>query len=152
MKRIVALVSTVAAVGIVATSGSATTAKRSGALHVTKECSEYFGGIGEFCTITSSNIAVIKPGMRVFYFASPGPAGLDSDIALSSGQGGAAVGHVVLDFATNQGRVTFSAGTGTFRGFHADVAVSVDASGVWHWDGTYSFTRGGGGGDDDGDD
>ena len=142
MKRILALVLAVTATGIVATAGSATATKRSHALHVTKECGDYHGQVGEFCTITSSNISVIEPGMRVFYFAVPGPDGvLDSDIALSSGHGGATVGHVVLDLTTAQGRVTFLGGTGRFRGFRAKARVSVDKDGVWHWDGTYGFSR-----------
>ena len=141
MKRILVLVLAVTAFGIVATADSATATKRSRALHVTKECGDYHGQVGEFCTITSSNISVIEPGMRVFYFAVPGDGVLDSDIALSSGHGGAAVGHVVLDLATGQGRVTLSGGTGRFRGFRAKVRVSVDTDGVWHWDGTYSVNR-----------
>ena len=148
MKRILALSSSVVAAAFLATAGSAmhssaTHSKpRSGQLHITKECGDYHGQVGEFCTITSSNISVIEPGMRVFYFAVPGPDGvLDSDIALSSGHGGATVGHVVLDLTTAQGRVTFSGGTGRFRGFRAKARVSVDKDGVWHWDGTYGFSR-----------
>jgi hypothetical protein len=143
MKRAFALVSAVTAAAVVVTAGSATAmhAKRSRALHVTKECSQYHGRVGEFCTITSSNIPAIQPGMNVFYLATPGTGVLDSDIALSSGHGGAAVGHVVLDLNTAQGRVAFSAGTGRFAGFHADARVSVDSKGVWHWDGTYAFSR-----------
>lgn len=142
MKRILALISSVVAAAVLATAGTAMQAKpRSGPLHVTKECSQYDGSAGSFCTITSSNISAIKPGMRVVYRQPLGDGVLDTDIVLSSGRGPAAFGHVVLDLATAQGRVTLSGGTGKFRGFHADVAVSVDASGVWHWDGTYSFTR-----------
>jgi hypothetical protein len=128
----------VAAVAAVATTASAAehSVARSGALHLTKDCGEYKGGIGEFCTIKSSNIGVIEPGMRVFYLATPGADGvLDSDIALSSGHGGAAVGHVVV--GATGGRVTLSAGTGRFRRFRARARVSVDDSGLWHWDGTY---------------
>ena len=140
MKRAFLLVSAIAAAGIVATTGSAMHAKRSGALHVTKECSQYHGRVGEFCTITSSNIRAIKPGMRVVYLSAPGNGVLDSNIVLRSRHGGAAFGHVVLNLAPPpQGRVTFSGGTGRFTHFQADAAVSVDSSGVWHWDGTYSF-------------
>ena len=105
---------------------------------MTKECSEYHGQAGEFCTITSSNVPQIKAGMRVVYLQALGQNGLDSDIVLSRDHGSAAFGHVVLNATTS--RVTFSGGTGAFGGFEADVAVS-EASGVWHWDGTYSFTR-----------
>ena len=135
MNRTIALVLAAAAAGILATAGSAT--PRSGALHVTKECSEYHGAAGEFCTITSSNVPQIKAGMRVVYLQPLGQNGLDSDIVLSRGRGSAAFGHVVLNATTS--RVTFSGGTGAFTGFEADAVVS-EASGVWHWDGTYAFT------------
>ena len=51
--------------------------ERNRALHVTKECSDYHGAAGEFCTITSSNLARIKVGSRVYYDQPAGiPAGL----------------------------------------------------------------------------
>jgi hypothetical protein len=112
---------------------------RSGALHVTKECSQYNGTVESFCTITSSNINAIKPGMRVVYLQALGQDGsLDSDIVLSAEHGSAASGHVLLNSTASQ--VTFSGGTGKFAGFHANAVVSVNSAGVWHWDGTYSFT------------
>ena len=128
------------AFAVASSAGSTGASPRSGALHVTKECSEYNGLAGAFCTITSSNIPQIKPGMRVVYLQPFGPNGLDSDIVLSRGHGSAAFGHVVLNATTS--RVTISAGRGAFVGFQADVDVSVDAAGVWYWDGTYSFTPG----------
>jgi hypothetical protein len=143
MKRSFILLVAVAAAGVLAAVGSADATPRSGALHVTKECSDYHGLAGEFCTITSSNIPQIKPGMRVVYLQPLGPNGLDSDIVLSKGHGSAAFGHVVLNATTS--RVTFSGGTGAFAGFQADVVVSVVLVGgaqVWHWDGTYSFSGG----------
>ena len=103
MKRALMLVSAIAAAGIVATAGSAT--PRSGALHVTKECSEYQGQAGEFCTITSSNVPQIKAGMRVVYLQAFGQNGLDSDIVLLQGHGSAAFGHVVLERHDEPGHV-----------------------------------------------
>jgi hypothetical protein len=141
MKRTFALVSALAAVGIAATAGSAMDAKRGGALHVTKECSQYNGSVGSFCTITSSNIGAIEPGMKVVYLAEPGNSVLDADIVLSFGQGDAALGHVLLDLGRAKGRVSFSGGSGRFAGFRAHAHVSVDSTGQWHWDGAYSFTR-----------
>ena len=142
------LLATVAAGAFAVASSAGTTGSspRSGALHVTKECSEYNGLAGAFCTITSSNIPQIKAGMRVVYLQPLGQNGLDSDIVLSRGHGSAAFGHVVLNATTS--RVTFSSGRGAFVGFQADVAVSVDAAGVWYWDGTYSFASGAGDEDD----
>jgi hypothetical protein len=137
----------ITAVFALAPASQAGNSPRSGALHVTKECSEYNGAVGEFCTITSSNIPAIEPGMKVVYLATPAGGALDADLALGFGQG-TALGHVVLDLSTGSGRVTFSTGTGRFGRFRADVAVSVDQAGVWHWDGRYRFGRS----DDDGDD
>ena len=62
MKRSWILLLALAAAGIVASVGSARGAHstpRSGALHVTKECSDYHGQVGEFCTITYSNLPEI---------------------------------------------------------------------------------------------
>ena len=40
---------------------------RSGVLHATKACPDYHGNAGDFCSITSSNVAMIEPGSKVFY-------------------------------------------------------------------------------------
>ncbi len=114
---------------------------RSGDLHVTKECSAYTGLAGQFCTITSSNLEAIEVGSRVVYAQAAGAGSLDSDIVLEAGPGNTAAGHVVLDLAAGSGVVTFSGGTGKFTGFQARVDVSADSTGLWHWEGTYSFSE-----------
>jgi hypothetical protein len=112
---------------------------RSGELHVTKECSQYTGAAGSFCTITAANITEIKVGSKVFYDQADGiPAGvLDSNVVLDAGRGNRAVGRCTLDDTTNLGLCTFSDGTGQFTGFHA--RVNVDCRSVCRWDGTYRF-------------
>jgi hypothetical protein len=143
MKRTLAVVLALAAAGVVATTGSASSTKRSGALHVTKECGDYHGAAGEFCTITSSNIPAIKQGMRVVYAsAADFTAGvLDSDLVIDGPGHNAAFGHVVLDLATFTGVVTLSGGTGRFSHFHAGpLAVACAAFPACSWDGTYGFT------------
>jgi hypothetical protein len=106
---------------------------------VTKECSQWDGTVGSFCTITSSNIPAIEPEMKVVYLAAVDNGVLDSDLALGFGQG-TALGHVVLNLGPPpSGRVRFSVGTGRFKGFRADAVVSVDKDGVIHWDGRYKF-------------
>jgi hypothetical protein len=67
MKHTLALVLAIAAGATIAAASSATPTARSGALHVTKECSQYNLNAGDFCTITSSNINAIKAGTRVVY-------------------------------------------------------------------------------------
>jgi hypothetical protein len=118
---------------------------QAGALHVTKECSQYQGQAGQFCTIKSSNIPWIRAGMRVVYAdaADFGTLMLDTDVVLSAGNGSAAFGHVDLNLATALGTVTFDGGSGAFKTFHATATVTVTDRGqpteLWHWDGTYSF-------------
>jgi hypothetical protein len=107
---------------------------------VTKECSQYNGKAGSFCTITSSNLAAIKVGSKVFYDQRDGIVQglLDSNIVLDAGNGDRAMGRCTLDDATNLGLCTFSDGTGQFTGFHA--RVQVDCRTSCRWDGTYKFS------------
>lgn len=118
---------------------------RSGFLQVDKECSEYQGQAGQFCTITSSDISEITPGSKVVYTQPAGiPAGmLDSNVVLDAGDGSRAIGRCSLDFATGLGLCTFSDGMGRFAGFHARVEVSPPKyeGDDWHWRGTYGFNR-----------
>jgi len=113
--------------------------QRTSDLHVTKECSEYTGAAGSFCTITSSNVRRIPVGTRVSYDQAAGiPAGLlDSNVVLDAGNGNRAVGRCTLDAATALGLCTFSDGTGTLAGFHA--RVDVDCTLGCRWDGSYGF-------------
>jgi len=141
MKRTLVLVLAVVAAGIAGTAGSAT--PRSGALHVTKECSQYAGLAGQYCTITSSNIPAIKVGSKVVYASAAGdptPGQLNSDLIIDGPGNNTAYGHVVLDLSTFTGVVTFSGGTGEFRWFHARAIVSPLGWPNFAWDGTYSFT------------
>jgi hypothetical protein len=128
------------AAGITAVASQAGNSPRSGALHATKECSQYTGQAGSFCTITSSNLNAIDAGAKVIYTQAAGAAGLDSDLVLYTGPGNSAFGHVTLSFATLSGVVRFSGGTGQFSGFEANVIVTYNANtNLWYWDGTYSF-------------
>jgi hypothetical protein len=115
---------------------------RSGQLHLAKECTEYTGLAGSFCTFTYSNLRQIDIGSRVFYDQAPGiPEGLlDSNVVLDAGNGNRAVGRCTLDFATGRGLCTFSDGIGDLAGFEARVDVLCPGDGLHcTWDGTYGF-------------
>ena len=141
MKRSFTLIAAIAVTAMVA--GSAQATPRSGALHVTKECSQYDFSAGSFCTITSSNIPQIKPGMRVVYRQAFGQSGLDSDLVIDGPGNNDAFGHVVLDPATLTGVVTLSGGTGRFTNLDAGpLTVACPAYPACSWDGPYSFTSG----------
>jgi hypothetical protein len=115
---------------------------RSGALHVTKECSTYTGHAGDICTITSSSLQEIEAGSRVVYASDAVGASLDTDVRLDPpGPGNnAAFGHCALSLETGIGVCTFSGGTGKFTQFHATIAVSYLGGPNFAWDGTYSFS------------
>jgi hypothetical protein len=126
-------------------SASFSKSSRRGVLHATKECSQYFGNAGDFCTITSSSLEQIEAGSRVVYATALAGGKLDSDIVLQPpGRGNSmAFGHVTLDLTASppHGLVTFSGGTGRFKHFHATVVVSLLGDGPdWNWDGPYSFS------------
>ena len=142
-RAIFGLLVAVVMVGALATAASAanTDTPRSGELHVTKECSQYSGNAGGFCTILGSNLNAIRAGMKVVYTSAPVFPCLCTDLVLDGPGNNNAYGHVTLDLQTFTGVLTFSGGTGRFSGFHANVAVTVTADGVWHWDGTYRFTQ-----------
>ena len=117
--------------------------RRSGALHVTKECSQYTRLAGSFCTITSSNLKQIAVGTKVIYQKASGPTVLDTDVILQPPRGkSVAYGHVVLNLVTAQGVVTLSGGTGKFRGIRARADITHLTGKNWAWDGTYSFRHG----------
>ena len=113
------------------------------AFHATKDCSGFTGLVGAFCTFRSANVKAFKMGSRVFYFQRAGRTTLDSDIVVYVGPGTVATGHCFLRFATGIGLCTISDGTGALAGFRARLRVTADSSiaELWHWDGTYSFSR-----------
>jgi len=109
--------------------------------HLTKTCppDQYQGQIGGYCTVTSSNVAAIPAGTKIFYAQAAGPTSLDSDVILYAGPGNTATGHCALDFTTGLGECTLSGGTRRLDGIRARVDVSHLGGDDWAWDGTYRF-------------
>ena len=100
---------------------------------------DYYGGIGAYCTVTSSNVPAIRVGTKIFYAQAGAPDGsLDSDVILYAGPGNTATGHCTVDPA-GSGRCTLSGGTGTLDGIRARVVVSYLGGFDFAWDGTYRF-------------
>jgi hypothetical protein len=114
------------------------------AFHVTKDCSGFTGLVGAYCTIRSSTVKALKVGSKIFYVQVAGKTALDSDTVIYVKQGTVATGHCFLRHATGAGLCTISDGTGKLAGFNARMRVKADPSipGLYHWDGTYSFSRG----------
>jgi len=120
----------------------ASASPRTGTLKIYKECSEYTGLSGSFCTIKSSSLKEIKAGSKVFYLQ---PKSLASNVILDPpGPGNdKAYGRCSLNKAGN-GMCVFTHGTGVFKGFHANLRVThlgdPSASPFYYWDGPYSFS------------
>jgi hypothetical protein len=115
--------------------------EQKGDIHILKECSQYNFMPGGFCTIGSSDFALIPPGTKIYYDQAPGiPAGLlDSNVVLDAGAGNRAVGRCTVYLETFAGLCTFSDGTGYFAGFQARFEVSYPGGPNYRWDGTYSI-------------
>lgn len=119
---------------------------RFGQLHVIKNCDNYTGQAGSYCTIASSNVTEVA-GATVFYdqaFGVPNPnppnGMLDSNVLLYAGTGDWAVGRCTLDGNTNLGLCTFSDGVGKLSGFHARLTVApASGNNNYSWDGPYYF-------------
>jgi hypothetical protein len=125
--------------------------RRTGDVHIIKECSHYTGAAGSYCTITESNVAELPTGSLVnydqgIYVPASGsfPRGLlDSNVVLDAGNGNAAIGRCTLNGANNLGVCTFTDGTGNLAGFHARVNIAPTTGAYYSWIGTYHFAEGG---------
>jgi hypothetical protein len=132
---------------LVAVSGSIPVSAEEGRaapLRVTKECSNFTGRAGSYCSITSSNLPAIQVGASVFYTQAPvdptsaeGSAiALDSNVVLFNPTGDWATGRCTLG-TTGHGLCTFTDGVGRLAGFHARVAVAPIGGPNFSWIGTY---------------
>jgi hypothetical protein len=148
-KRVLGLATAVALLAALGLSVSAASSQNQAlrgtqAFHATKDCSGFTGLVGAYCTIRSSNVKALKVGSKIFYFQQAGKTALDSDIVIYVRRGTVATGHCLLRSAAAVGLCTISDGTGTLTGFQLRVRVKASSSipKLWHWDGTYSFSRG----------
>lgn len=108
-------------------------------LHVTKDCGTFNGVNPSYCTITVSNLALIPIGSKIWY---TGPVltnsyFLSSNVTLDAAHGNTATGYCMFEASTSKGLCTFWKGTGTLAGFTSVVDVSIDAAGLWRFDGMY---------------
>jgi len=114
---------------------------RAGTFHAHKNCAEYSGLGGGFCTLTESTLKQIPVGTKVVYASAATATALSSDLMLVPPNAGNSVafGHVELNRVTRTGILTFSGGTGKFQHFSANVTITFLYPLNWAWDATYSF-------------
>ena len=134
MKRLLVLVAAVvAAVSVSVGVAASAPWHRSGILHVTKECSQYTGEAGSFCTVTSSNLKAIPVGTRDVGLGAVGTDGsVDFDIVFETRGANAAFGHATICGTCEVGTVTFDGGTGEFKKFHANLVLYCPIGGIAH--------------------
>ena len=142
LPRLVLVGAAIAALTVLVPSVSAAS-PHGGALHVQKECHEYTGLAGGFCTITSSNLAEIPVGSRVVFASAASAYWLSSDFVLNPPGSGtsSADGHCDVNLTTDLGLCTFFGGTGNLTGFQASAVVAYAGGNIWYADGTYGFAR-----------
>jgi hypothetical protein len=115
-------------------------------LTVTKECGVAALAPGEldYCTVIASNFRPLR-GAKIRYFGPGFFAGnhpfLDSWVVIESDQsgGGTAFGHCLVRGVPDVlGACQFTGGSGSLKGFKADVTVTTVDGTVWHWNGALS--------------
>ena len=111
-------------------------------LHQTKDCGSFTGVAPTYCTLKTSNVDAIPVGSKIWYL---GPVlsnshFVSSNVVLDSGGGNTATGYCIFIGKTSTGLCTFWGGTGTLAGYTAMIDVTIDDTGLWHWDGTYFFS------------
>ncbi|MEO8882365.1 MAG: hypothetical protein ABI377_02950 [Devosia sp.] len=108
-------------------------------MSITKECSKFTGHAGDFCTITKSSVAAIPVGAKVFYYGpSLGPTLLSSTVLIDAGNGTTAIGYCNVDLPKASGVCSFWAGSGALAGVQALLTLTIDSTGLFHWDGGYT--------------
>src|SRR5207244_8626902 len=87
---------------------------RAGTFHAQKNCDQYSGLAGGFCTLTVSTLKQIPVGTKVVYTDAATATALISDVTLvPPGPGNnVAFGHVALTRVTRTGIASSSRGTG----------------------------------------
>ena len=115
---------------------------RAGSFHAVKNCAQYSGLAGGFCTLTVSTLKQIPVGTKVVYTDAATATAVITDVTLVPPSPGnnVAFGHVDLNRVTRTGNASFSGGTGKFQHFTASVVITYLSGRNWAWDGTYSFS------------
>lgn len=125
--------------------GSGAVNKDSKILTVTKECGKATAtlqpGELDYCTVLDSNFPPLT-GAKIRYFGpgffTPTHPFLDSWVVIESeqGGGGTAFGHcLVRGVPEVLGACQFTGGSGSLRGFQANVTVTTVDGTIWHWNG-----------------
>jgi hypothetical protein len=113
-------------------------------LTIVKNCSGTMTGkVGEYCTITSSNVPAIPKGTKVVYTGPVVSSSvfLSSNVTIKASASSTATGYCMVDLHTGVGMCTFWKGTGKLTGFHAVIHGSSESATAYHWDGFY-YTSG----------
>ena len=118
---------------------------RAGTFHAEKNCDQYSGLAGGYCTITVSTLKQIPVGTKVVYTDAATATAVITDVTLVPPSPGnnLAFGHVDLNRVTRTGNASFSGGTGKFQHFTASVVITYLSGRNWAWNGTYSFGNNG---------
>ena len=112
-------------------------------LTLTKECGTAVLVPGElsYCSVTASNFRPLR-GAKIRYFGpgfiTPQHPFLDSWVVIESeqGGGGTAFGHcLVRGVPAALGACQFTGGSGSLKGFKADVTVTTLDGKIWYWNG-----------------
>ena len=144
IQTLLALTGAVLALAVVAPQSME--ADESRTLTVTKECGTATLAPGElsYCTVLESNFRPLRDA-KIRYFGPGFFAAdhrfLDSWVVIESphGEGGTAFGHCLVRGVPDVlGACQFTGGSGSLKGFKADVTVTTEDGRTWYWKGARS--------------
>ena len=145
MRNLLTLTSIILALGVLAPQSQAEESQESRTPRVTKECGTATLAPGElgYCTVTESNFRPLI-GAKIRYFGpgffTPDHPFLDSRVVIEGREGGTAFGHCLVRGVPDVlGACQFTGGSGSLRGFKADVTVTTVDGTIWHWRGRGSI-------------
>jgi hypothetical protein len=146
MRNLLPLTGVILTLAVLAPQSQAEESKESRTLRVTKECGTATLAPGElgYCTVTESNFRPLI-GAKIRYFGpgffTPDHRFLDSRVVIEGSEGrGTAFGHcLVRGVPEVLGACQFTGGSGSLKGFRADVTVTTVDGTIWHWRGAASI-------------
>ena len=139
MRNVLVIAGAVLMLSFSASTASATSTPRP--LHMVKDCRTYNGVAPTYCTVTMSNLPEVPIGTKIWY---TGPVltnnlFLSSNVTFEPQDGSSATGYCIFETKSSKGLCTFWDGSGRLAGFTAVIDVSIDAAGLWHFDGEYYY-------------
>ncbi len=144
IRRLIVVAGTIVALTLLVPSVSASSPL--GEVHLTKTCPTFSGQVGDICTVQTAPSGPIPVGTVATYNGPLFAPAVSSAVILTTPNGSTATGHCTLIWRPELsgddgfGTCTFTSGTGSLAGFHANLKITDHPDTlITNWDGIYFF-------------